>query len=158
MLGFGFAPRGYAWCDGRLLPIAQNQALFSVLGTTYGGNGTTTFALPDLRGRTPLGMSQAYPEGMQSGSENVTLLPTQLPAHIHAVEYTSQSSAARSPANGMYGNTGTSQLYAPGSNPQVPLNPMTAGLTGGGEPHPNMQPFTVLNFCIAVQGIFPSRS
>ena len=157
VFGFGTVPRGYLPCNGQLLSIAQNQALFSLLGTFYGGNGTTTFALPDLRGRSPLGMSDTYPQGMLSGSENVTVLPAQLPPHVHAVQYASQPGAARSPVNALYGDTGASPLYAPTSNPQVPLNSATIGMTGGTAPHNNMQPYLVLNVCIATQGVYPSR-
>lgn len=162
LTGFGFAPKGMANCNGMLLPISQQQALFSLLGVAYGGNGTTNFALPDLRGRTPIGAGgngSTYNIGQPGGSENVTLLPDQIPAHNHMANYTTATGSARNPALGLYGQTAdTHAIYANASGAQVSLNPN--GLTGGGgnQPHPNMQPFTVLNFCIAMNGIFPSRS
>lgn len=162
MFGFGFAPKNYAACNGQILPIQQNSALFSLLGVYYGGNGTVNFGLPDLRGRVPLGAgttpsSVTYTQGEFAGTENVTLLGTELPPHTHTVAYTGQTSASRNPAGGLYGNTGASPLYASGGQ-QMPLNPATVTMNGGTTPHPNVQPFSVLNFCIALSGIYPSRS
>lgn len=157
-VGFNFVPKGFAACDGQLLPVAQNQALFSLLGTTYGGNGTTTFALPDLRGRTPLGFAANEPLGVAAGTEAVTLISTQLPTHVHQAAASTSPGAARSPENNAFGGSGAENLYAATSGAQVPLNPATIAPTGGNQPHENMQPYNVLNFCIALYGIYPSRS
>lgn len=159
---YNFAPKGFAQCNGQTLPINQNQALFALLGTTYGGNGQTTFMLPDLRSRTPVGMGRSpagsdYTIGQASGAENVTLLDNQLPPHVHSANYSSADASARSPANGLFGHSTTS-LYAQAGGPQVPLNSASVATAGGSAPHSNLQPYTVLNFCIALAGIFPSRS
>jgi len=155
---YNFAPRGWAQCDGQILPITQNQALFALLGTFYGGNGTSTFQLPDLRGRTPFGIGGMYTLGQISGTENVTLLSTQIPAHTHTASYSAQSGSTRNPANALYGNTGTASTYAPGNGPQLPLNTSTLGSAGATQPHSNIQPYAVLNFCIALTGIYPTRN
>lgn len=171
MTGFNFAPKYWAQCNGQLLPINQNQALFSLLGTQYGGNGTTTFALPDLRSRTPLGYASSVDPGWQppsvqigqaAGVENVTLLSTNLPAHTHSANASTTAGNNRIPSNRVYGtSTNTAAaipLYAPSTGAVVPMNPQTVAPSGGNQPHPNMQPYTTLNFCIALQGIFPSRN
>lgn len=166
MTGFSFAPRFWALCNGQLLPIAQNQALFSLLGTQYGGNGTTNFALPDLRSRTPIGYASsvdpswqppAVQIGQSAGVENVTLLSTNLPAHGHNANASSTNGTTRNPNGALYASTPVA-LHGPSSGPQVPLNPQTVGPAGGNQPHPNLQPYTTINFCIALQGIFPSRN
>lgn len=154
---FGFAPRNWAQCDGAILSISQNQALFSLLGVAYGGNGTTTFQLPDLRGRTPYGIGNEYSLGELGGVEAVTLLTSQMPSHTHTAGYSTGSGSTRNPANAFYGNTGATPVYAP-ATAQVPLNQTTVGMTGQNQPHSNLQPFSVLNFCIALNGIYPSRS
>ena len=157
LASFGYAPKNWAQCNGAQLPINQNQALFSLLGVTYGGNGSTTFQLPDLRGRTPYGTSTNYPLGRSGGTETVTLLASQLPPHSHAAAFTTQAGAGRNPTNALYGDSGAdTPVYAAGGT-QVPLNPMTVGSAGQTEPHPNLQPYSVLNFCIALNGVFPSR-
>ena len=171
MTGFNFAPKYWAQCNGQLLPIAQNQALFSLLGTQFGGDGINTFALPDLRSRTPTGYGSSVDPGWQppavqmgqaAGSENVTLLPSNLPAHTHAVNATTASADNRNATGRMYAtSTGTGtpmSLYAPGNGPQVPQHPQTVDQAGGNQPHPNVQPYTTLNFCIALSGIYPSRN
>ncbi len=165
LTGFNFAPKGFALCNGQILPIAQNQALFSLLGTTYGGNGTTNFALPDLRGRTPTGFGPSadpswnpspYNLGDIGGSENVTLLTQQLPQHNHAVNGTASPGTQRNPGGALYG-TNSAAIYAtPGT--QVALNPATIAQTGGTSPHPNMQPYRTISACIALVGIYPSRN
>lgn len=155
---FGYAPKGWAQCNGTTLPISQYQALFSLLGTTYGGNGSTTFLLPDLRSRTPCGMGGNYPLGQVGGVENVTLLNTQMPQHVHTAGYSTQNGTVRNPTNTLYGNTGaTTPVYA-ASGTQVPLNQATVGSAGQTQPHSNLQPYSVLNFCIALNGVFPSRN
>lgn len=158
MVGFNFAPRGWAFCNGQLLPIAQNTALFSLLGTTYGGNGQTTFALPDLRGRTPVGAT-GFPVqlGEQGGLENVTLLPNQIPAHGHALNASTTPGTTRNPGNALYGAT-PAALHGPSSGSPVQLDARTIAQAGSSQPHNNMQPYLAINFCIALQGIFPSRN
>lgn len=165
MAGFNFAPKYWALCNGQLLPINQNQALFSLLGTQYGGNGATNFALPDLRSRTPVGYASSVDPGWQppavqigqtGGVENVTLLSTNLPSHTHSVNAATANGTTRNPGNAIYANT-TASLHGPASGPPVPLNPSTVAPAGGNQPHPNVQPYTTINFCIALQGIFPSR-
>lgn len=166
MAGFNFAPRSTALCNGQLLPINQNQALFSLLGTQFGGNGTTNFALPDLRSRTPIGYASSVDPswqppsvqiGQAAGVENVTLLSTNLPAHVHGTSASTAAGATRNPRNNYYGTTAT-PLHGPSSGNLVPLNPQTVAPAGGNQPHPNMQPYAVINFCIFLQGIFPSRN
>jgi microcystin-dependent protein len=166
MAGFNFAPKFWALSNGQLLPINQNQALFSLLGTQYGGNGTTNFALPDLRSRTPIGYASsvdpswqppAVQIGQASGVENVTLLSSNLPSHSHQLNATTSNGTTRNPNNAIYANTPVS-LFAGSSGSAVPLNAATVAPAGGNQPHPNLQPYTVINFCIALSGIFPSRN
>jgi len=165
--GFGFAPRGFAACNGQLMPVNQNQALFALLGTMYGGNGTTTFGLPNLQGSTPVNAGASvdptwqptpYTQGQIAGAENVTLQLAQLPIHNHLANATTTAGAIKNPTNALYGGSGTEALYAPATGPQVPLAPQTLSSIGGNGPHDNMQPFRVLNFSIALSGIWPSRS
>lgn len=169
MFGFGFAPRGWTTCSGQLLSIAQNTALFSLLGTTYGGNGQTTFQLPDLRGRTPVSQGQlpggsSYAMGQIVGSEGVQLLLTQIPSHSHLFSVNSAVGDVI-PPTGNYlsgakagGNNAPQQTYAAAGGATVPLAADTLSLTGGNQAHTNMQPYLVTNYCIALQGIFPSRN
>lgn len=167
MAGFNFAPRGFASCDGQLLAISQNSALFALLGTTYGGDGQNTFALPDLRGRVPTGANVSVDSGWQppvqqmgqlAGTESVTLLNTQMPAHGHAVSGVSTPSDNRNPTDRTFANTGAGpeMFAAPGT--LVPQSQQSLGVSGGSQPHPNMQPSAVINFYIATTGIFPPRS
>ncbi|GAA4804260.1 phage tail protein [Lysobacter hankyongensis] len=171
MAGFNFAPKFWALANGQLLPINQNQALFSLLGTQYGGNGTTNFALPDLRSRTPIGYASSVDPswqppsvqiGQASGVENVTLLSTNLPAHTHSVNASTSNGDNRSAGGRVYAtSTSTSSapnLYAPSTGPLVPMNAQTVAPSGGNQPHPNLQPYSVINFCVALSGIFPSRN
>lgn len=155
MMSFAFAPGGWAHCNGQQLPVNQNQALFSLLGTRFGGNGTTTFGLPDMRGRVPLHFGDAAPVGTAGGSETVTLSVAQLPEHSHVVQATTAAAAAPVP-NGALLATGP-ELYSGGSG-TVQLAGDMLGMTGGGQAHQNMQPYLTINFCIALQGIFPSRT
>jgi microcystin-dependent protein len=161
---YNFAPKFFAQCNGQLMAISQNNALYSLLGVFYGGDGVTTFALPDLRSRTPIGMGSApsgttYTIGQKSGSENVTLADSQIPAHVHTSNYSTASATARTPVNGLYGDTGARSIYVNAStSPQVQLNPATVSGGGSNTPHNNLQPYTTLNFCIALSGIFPTRN
>jgi microcystin-dependent protein len=155
--GFDFPPAHFALCNGQILPIAQNQALFSLLGTQYGGNGTTTFALPDLRGRAPLGANNQYAQGVAGGAEAVRLTNNALPAHDHALTGSTADATRRPPADALYGATSGESIYAaPGD--QATLAPQTLGTSGGGQAHNNMQPYLAVNFFIALNGIFPSRN
>lgn len=165
MFGGNFAPRSWAFCQGQLLSIAQNTALFSILGTTYGGNGQTTFALPDFRGRVPLHPGQGpglspYVLGQQGGQETVTLLITQMPAHNHTAVMTTRGNNGAASDTSPAGNYWADGSYNSASN--VSMNPAavqaTIGISGGSQPHNNIQPYLAINFLIATQGIFPSRN
>lgn len=158
MFAGNFAPRGWALCQGQILPINQNQALFSILGTTYGGDGRTSFALPDLRGRAPVAQGQGpglsdYNLGQKGGSENNTLTLANMPAHNHGVTIPTATTAAEESAPGALG---ASTIYAEESNGTYPG--VTVNLTGNNAPVNNMQPFLAMNYIIALQGVFPSRN
>jgi microcystin-dependent protein len=169
-MGFNFAPKGWALCDGQVMSIAQNTALFSLLGTMYGGNGTTTFALPDLRGRVPVDVGASpfglYVQGEAAGSETVTLDLSTLPSHNHAFLGTANIANDSQPSDGAaLGTIGVLKqpgtkgdpYYASDAAPQA-LNPKSIDSVGGNQPHDNMQPFLVINWVIALTGIFPSRN
>jgi microcystin-dependent protein len=159
---FNFAPKGWAWCNGQLLPLSQNTALFSLLGTTYGGDGKSNFALPDLQGNAPMHPGQGpglslHDLGERGGSETVTLLESEIPAHSHAVsasqaDGTNQTPAGEKLATGI----GIGQYAAPGA--LTPLSQSALTPTGGSQPHNNMQPYLTLYFNIALQGVFPPRT
>lgn len=155
---FNFAPKGWATCDGQLLPINQNQGLFSLLGTTYGGNGQTNFALPDLRGRTPIHMGSGHTLGERGGEQAHTLSISELPEHIHTMG-ASQDATTRSsnPSNKLPTNAAPNNVYGPAQN-LVAFNSGAVSSVGGSQAHLNMQPFLTLNMCIALQGIFPSST
>jgi microcystin-dependent protein len=155
MVGFGFAPRGWAFCDGQLLPIDQNQALFSLLGTTFGGNGTISFGLPDLRGRTPIHVDSQHPRGHIAGQESHALALNELPQHSHTVRASANPSADDDPTASLLGQ-GPGNLFGAQYVPVAMGSEMIAS-AGGGQPHENMQPWLALNFCIALQGRMPSR-
>lgn len=155
IVSFAFAPKGWALCNGQLLPINQNQALFSLLGTMYGGDGRTTFALPNLQGRVPFHFGNGFTLGQSGGEQAHTLSIPELPAHTHSPVGSSAGPSAASPA----GNVWASQAgggYAGSSD--TAMNPGSITNTGGSQPHDNMSPYLVLNFCIALQGIFPSQN
>jgi microcystin-dependent protein len=157
-----FAPRGWAFCNGQILSIAQNTALFSILGTTYGGNGQTTFALPDLRGRVAIGPGQGPGLsnrllGEASGEETVTLNMEQMPRHAHMAAARSEGGTSAAPANGVWaGSTARDSIYA--ATPDTTMNPQAIAPTGGSQPHGNMQPYLGVNYIIALEGIYPSRN
>jgi microcystin-dependent protein len=168
---YNFAPRGWAFCAGQLLPISQNTALFSLLGTFYGGDGKATFALPDLQGRVPIGAGQgpglsSYIQGEEAGVENVSLLSTELPSHNHTLSVTTDVATTATAAGNQLGtpqvgspHTGFTKgnIYS-SSTPNTPLAPTAITPTGSGLPHNNIQPYQVLQYCIALQGIYPARN
>jgi microcystin-dependent protein len=165
MFGFNFAPLGWALCNGQLMPISQNTALFSLVGTYYGGDGKSTFALPDMQGAAPMffayngapGLSARY-QGETGGSSTVTLLESEIPAHAHALMATNSPADVSSPtATTPLARSTGKQAYAP-SGANVPLQLTAVAPTGGDQPHNNLMPYLVLNFCIALQGVFPPRT
>ncbi|WP_017328066.1 phage tail protein [Synechococcus sp. PCC 7336] len=161
MVGFNFAPRGWAFCDGQILPINQNQSLYSLLGTTYGGDGRTSFALPDLRGRTPIHVGASngtsHRQGQKGGEETHTLSAAEMPQHRHTVEVSSTLVNAQTPIGNTLGDN-LSTPYAPRSTNIANMASGVIANVGGGQGHENMQPYLAVNFCIALQGLFPSRN
>jgi microcystin-dependent protein len=156
IVSFNFPPKGWALCNGQFLPINQNQALFALLGTTYGGNGQTTFALPNLRGRVPIHFSNAHSLGEAAGSTSVTLNQLTMPQHIHGLQGSSNSTGTTAdPTNAFLGPV-NSGYGAAGS--LTPLSAQSVTSVGGSQPHNNMMPYLTLNFIIALQGIFPSQN
>ena len=163
IFSFNFAPQGWAQCNGQLLPINQNQALFSLLGTTYGGNGQTNFALPDLRGRTPVHFGNGVNLGEKAGEELHTLNQSELPTHTHfanAVTPANNNTNGNNPIGGFLSNSAPAELYGPGTGSPglVALSTGTIANTGGSQAHENRQPLLALTFGIALQGIFPSQN
>jgi microcystin-dependent protein len=157
IMSFNFPPKGWALCNGQFLPINQNQALFALLGTTYGGNGQTTFALPNLRGRVPIHMGNGHTLGEAAGSTAVTVNIQQLPTHTHSANGSSVTATLDAPTNNLFAKTASTNIYATPSN-AVALNAGMVTNVGGSQAHNNMAPYLVLNFCIALQGIFPSQN
>ena len=160
---FNFAPKGWAFCDGQILPLSENTALFSLLGTTYGGDGKSNFALPNLQNSAPLQQGQGpglslYDLGEQSGSEYITLLTSEMPSHTHTIsgDATPLNAKQVSPSGNVPGAPPGLTLYAATTN--TTMNPSMLSVAGGSQPHNNMMPFLTLNFCIALQGVFPPRS
>jgi microcystin-dependent protein len=173
MFGFNFAPLGWAQCNGQLLPLSQNTALFSLLGTFYGGDGKSTFALPNLEGSVATNQGQGTSGqqwflGEQQGSETVVLLQSEMPSHNHffmttSANGTNQTAANAQLAKGFKGNlqsSNTAKMYSATAspNPVTQMNPLALSITGSGLPHNNMMPFLTVNFCIAMQGVFPPRN
>ena len=164
MVGFNFAPRGWALCNGAVLPISTNQALFAVLGTTYGGNGNTTFGgdgvntfgLPDLRGRLPVHQGSAMPMGQMAGSESVTLTSAQMPAHTHTLHAQAESGTQASPGDGLWARSNLGEYT--NTAPTGTMNPNAITAAGGSLPHDNLMPFLAISFIIALEGIYPSQN
>ncbi len=157
LVSFSFAPRGWALANGQLLPINQNQALFSLLGTYYGGNGIQNFALPNLQGRVPLHSGSGFNIGQNGGEAAHTLSINEMPAHAHSLQGINATQNTGGPGNAFLANTGSANFYAPPNN----LSPMFQGdipNVGGSQPHPNQSPYLVMNWIIALQGIYPSRN
>lgn len=159
---FNFAPKGWAWCDGQLLPLSQNTALFSLLGTTYGGNGKSNFALPDLQGRAPLHPGQGpglslYDLGQTGGAETVTLLESETPSHNHALRAVNQYADVTTPSPTLaLGEAASGAAYADSANGALAAE--TLAPAGGDQPHNNLMPYLTFYFCIAMQGVFPPRT
>jgi microcystin-dependent protein len=157
LMSFSFAPKGWALCNGQLLPINQNQALFSLLGTTYGGNGQTNFALPDLQGRAPIHVGSGHTLGERGGEPAHTLSIAELPTHTHVLSGSSADGSQPIPAANLLARAAPANPYLAPSN-LVASNPASVANVGGSQAHLNMQPFLTLTFCIALQGIFPSQT
>lgn len=162
-VGFNFAPRGWAMCNGQLLPISQNDALFALIGTTYGGDGVTTFALPDLRSRIAIHQGQGpgltnRPIGQASGTETVTLVANQMPSHTHPVSATAVNADKPTPANNIWATEPTTSTLFYGAGPtDSTMNPQTISAAGGNQPHDNLMPYLTMTYVIALVGIFPSQ-
>jgi len=162
LFGFNFAPEGWALCNGQLLPISQNTALFSLLGTTYGGDGTTTFALPNLQSRVPVHQGQgtglsSYAQGQAGGTETVTLAAAQMPGHTHPVKASSGAADSGQPGGRALARS-ASHIYTAKPDTSTVMNADMLGDAGGSQPHENIQPYLAVNFCIALAGIFPARN
>ena len=159
LMSFGYAPRNWAQCDGQLLPINQNQALFSLLGTIYGGDGRTNFGLPDLQGRVPMHRGGVHTLGERGGEQTHTLSILEVPTHVHQARAQSAAADAAAPGSALVlaATVPTAPAYA-ASSPSSALGPAALANTGGSQAHQNLQPFLTLNFCIALQGIFPSQT
>lgn len=158
MFGGNFAPLGWALCNGQLLPIAENEALFTLIGTTYGGDGQSTFALPDLRGRVPLHQSSTYPIGQSGGQEAIILTSQTTPGHTHQLSASAQVGTLNSPAGAFLAPNPVSAILQFGGDEPVLYPPNLVTPQGGSQPHENLQPFQCVNFIISLEGIFPSQS
>lgn len=157
LMSFTFAPKGWATCNGQFLPINQNQALFSLLGTTYGGDGRVNFALPDLRGRVPIHVGAGFTLGQRGGEMAHTLTNAEMPQHVHVLSGATNAATTDTPDNTVVLGNAAIDLYRNATNPRV-MEPGMVSSVGGNQPHTNMQPYLTLNFCIALQGIFPSAT
>ena len=159
IVSFNFAPTGYAFCNGQILPISQNTALFSLLGTTYGGNGVNTFALPNLQGQTPIHVGLGFTQGQTGGEATHTLTVSEMPAHTHALSGAGATGTTGNPANEVLATAplGLGNVYGPATQ-LTPMSSTAIGTVGGGQPHENRRPFLVLNIVIALEGIYPSRN
>jgi microcystin-dependent protein len=157
LVSFNFAPKGWALCNGQFLPINQNQALFSLLGTQYGGNGQTTFALPDLRGRVPIHVGAGFTLGQNGGETAHTITSSEMPQHLHLLGGSTNTATTDSPTSSVVLGNASIDMYRSPTN-LTPMEPGMVSSVGGSQPHSNMQPYLTLNFCIALQGIFPSQT
>jgi microcystin-dependent protein len=158
MFGGSFAPAGWAFCGGQLMPISQNDALFTLIGTTYGGDGQETFGIPDFQGRIPIHQGNNFTIGEKAGSETVTLTTAQIPNHTH-VALAQTAAGSQGTANGVWAATASAQIYATGApTAGANFNASAIGLTGGSQPHDNMMPYLVVSFIISLFGIFPSQT
>jgi microcystin-dependent protein len=155
LMSFNFAPKGWAMCNGQFLPINQNQALFSLLGTTFGGDGRVNFALPDYRGRVPISVGNGHTLGEKGGEQAHTLTMNEMPQHTHVLNASSNNGTVPTPSGNLLGNSSPNMLFGPVQNLGA-MVPATVTNTGGSQPHENRQPYLTLTFCIALQGIFPS--
>jgi microcystin-dependent protein len=158
IVSFNFAPKGWALCNGQLLPINQNQALFSLFGTTYGGNGQTNFALPNLQGRTPMSQGDGFTMGQAGGQTSHTVTINELPQHQHFLIFSNQPGNTVSPSPTVVPARGGTNSYAPASNTLVTMATTALTFAGGSQPHTNLQPYLVLNMIVALQGIYPSQN
>jgi microcystin-dependent protein len=156
MASFNFPPKGWAACNGQSLPINQNQALFALFGTTYGGNGQTTFQLPDLRGAAPMHRGAGFTQGERGGAETVTLTAQQMPAHTHTLMASTSDGNTQAPSGNVLART-VNNIYGPANN-LTQLDPTSTTNVGGSQPHTNLQPYLCINFVVALIGIFPSRN
>ena len=164
MFGFNFAPTGWAQCNGQLIPISQNTALFSLIGTYYGGDGKSTFALPDLEGKSPMfwgkgSSTSEYSLGQSAGSETITLLTSEMPFHTHSLMGANETGEQKTLASNVaLVNAAGGNIYQTNTTQNLTqMNPQAISIAGGGQPHNNMQPLLTVNFCIAIQGVFPAR-
>jgi len=158
MFAGNFAPVGWAFCDGSLIPISENDALFNLIGTTYGGDGQSTFALPNLQSRVPIHVGPGFALAQTGGAETVTLTTSQIPAHSHVPQCNSGAGGQQSPANGVWATPATGGTVYDNGNPALAMAPAAVGSTGGSQPHDNMVPFLVVNFILSLFGIFPSQT
>jgi microcystin-dependent protein len=157
IIAWNYAPKGWAFCNGQFLPINQNQALFSLLGTMYGGNGQTTFALPDFRGKIPMHVGSGHTQGETAGQYAHTLTMSEMPAHNHFMQVSNNTSSTQNPSASVILGKSVANTFG-GVSALTTMNPGSITNTGGSQPHTNTQPYLVLNFIIALQGIFPSRN
>ena len=158
VFSFNFVPQGWAMCNGQLLPINQNQALFSLLGTMYGGDGQVNFALPDLRGRVPMHLSSAFNQGQKAGQAAHTVTISEMPMHLHTAFGTSATATSNLAPGFIPGNVPTANAYAEATAALTTIEPTTVANVGGSQPHNNMSPYLVMTIAIALTGIFPSRN
>jgi microcystin-dependent protein len=158
MFGGNFAPAGWAFCNGALIPISENDALFNLIGTTYGGDGQTTFALPDLQSRVPIHVGPGFAQGQTGGTETVTLTVNQIPSHSHVPTCNSAPGTQVGPGNGLWASTSPSLNQYSTNAPTLIMDPAAIGQTGGSQPHDNMVPFLAVNFILSLFGIFPSQT
>ena len=157
MFAGNFAPAGWMFCEGQLLPISENETLFQLIGTTYGGDGESTFALPDLRGRLPLHQGNGFILAETGGAEEITLTVNQIPAHSHALLGSTANASSTTPAGNVGARNTVAAVFQYGNdNPAQPISPLAVGPVGGSQPHTNFQPYLCINFIISLFGIFPS--